>query len=157
MCRAPRGGHMQRPRLKTTTEVFSSPGGDICLLRPSADSDLVLEDAGDRDRELVARLDGRTPRALLDAEFGGEAVGELIGLLDAEGLLEDAGDYDDLDGTERGRYDRQLRYFADLAPVGLVGAGLPAAAAGGRACWCSAWAGSGAGPRSASPAAASAS
>ena len=52
---------MQRPRLKTTTEVFSSPGGDICLLRPSADSDLVLEGADERDRELVARLDGRRP------------------------------------------------------------------------------------------------
>ena len=37
---------MQLPRLKTTTEVFSSPEGDICLLRPSDDADLVLEGAG---------------------------------------------------------------------------------------------------------------
>jgi len=110
---------MQLPRLKTTTEVFNSPGGDICLLRPSADSDLVLEDVDDRDRELVSRLDGRTPRAVLDAEFGAEAVSELIGVLDAEGLLEDARAYDELAAAERGRYDRQLRYFADLAPDGL--------------------------------------
>src|SRR5215210_5849428 len=103
---------MQRPRLKTTTEVFSSPGGDICLLRPSADSDLLLEDVGERERELVARLDGRTPRTLLDAEFGADAVAELVGVLDAEGLLEDAGEYDGLEDAERGRYDRQLRYFA---------------------------------------------
>jgi hypothetical protein len=65
---------MQRPRLKTTTEVFSSPAGDICLLRPSADSDLVLEGAGDRDRELVARLDGRSSLAMLEAEFGAASV-----------------------------------------------------------------------------------
>ncbi len=110
---------MQRPRLKTTTEVFDSPNGDICLLRPSANSDLLLEGVGERDRELVARLDGSTPRAVLDAEFGAAAVGELIGMLDAEGLLEDAGEYDGMADSERGRYDRQLRYFADLAPGGL--------------------------------------
>ena len=110
---------MQRPRLKTTTEVFTSPGGDICLLRPSADSDLVLEGADERCRELVSRLDGRLPRAALEDEFGGANVRELLDLLDAEGLLEDAGGYDDLADAERGRYDRQLRYFADLAPDGL--------------------------------------
>jgi bacteriocin biosynthesis cyclodehydratase domain-containing protein len=110
---------MQRPRLKTTTEVFSSPGGDICLLRPSADCDLVLEGAGDRDRELVARLDGRTPRTALEAEFGAGSVRQLLELLEQEGLVEDAGAYDALAEEERGRYDRQLRYFADIAPHGL--------------------------------------
>lgn len=110
---------MDRPRLKTTTEVFSSPGGDICLLRPSADSDLVLEGAGERDRELVARLDGRSPRAALEAEFGAEPVAELLGLLATEGLVEDASGYDALTAAERGRYDRQLRYFADVAPDDL--------------------------------------
>jgi bacteriocin biosynthesis cyclodehydratase domain-containing protein len=110
---------MQRPRLKTTTEVFSSPGGDICLLRPSADCDLVLEGAGERERELVARLDGHTARAALEAEFGSGSVDELLELLDAEGLVEDASAYDALADAERGRYDRQLRYFADVAPDGL--------------------------------------
>lgn len=110
---------MQRPRLKTTAEVFSSPGGDICLLRPSADCDLVLEDVGDRDRELVARLDGRSPRAELEAEFGSDTVEELLGVLGSEGLVEDAGAYDALAESERRRYDRQLRYFADVAPEGL--------------------------------------
>ena len=37
----------------------------------------------------------------------------------AEGLVEDAGEYDVLTEHERGRYDRQLRYFADVAPDGL--------------------------------------
>jgi bacteriocin biosynthesis cyclodehydratase domain-containing protein len=110
---------MQRPRIKTTTEVFTSPGGDICLLRPSGDADLVLEGAGARERELMGRLDGRTPRAALDTEFGVEAVDELVGLLDGEGLLEDAGAYEVLPEAERERYDRQLRYFADVAPDGL--------------------------------------
>jgi bacteriocin biosynthesis cyclodehydratase domain-containing protein len=110
---------LERPRLKTTTEVFSSPAGDICLLRPSADADLVLEGAGVRDRELVARLDGRSSRAVLEAEFGRDAVGDLLDMLGAEGLVEDAGTYDLLAESERERYDRQLRYFADIAPDGL--------------------------------------
>ena len=110
---------MQRPRLKTTTEVLTTPAGDVCLLRPSADADLVLEGAGERARALVTRLDGRASRSVLEAEFGEDAVGQLLDLLDTEGLLEDAGGYDDLADGERGRYDRQLRYFADLAPRGL--------------------------------------
>jgi bacteriocin biosynthesis cyclodehydratase domain-containing protein len=110
---------MERPRLKTTTEILDSPDGDICLLRPSADCDLVLEGASERDRELIALLDGETPRAALEAEFGAGPVGELIELLDGEGLVEDACGYDVLSAAERGRYDRQLRYFADLAPAGL--------------------------------------
>jgi bacteriocin biosynthesis cyclodehydratase domain-containing protein len=110
---------MERPRLKTTTEVLSSPGGDICLLRPSADSDLVIEGAGERDRELVAALDGLTPRAALEADFGADSVSQILELLGAEGLVEDAGAYDALTERERGRFDRQLRYFADVAPDGL--------------------------------------
>jgi bacteriocin biosynthesis cyclodehydratase domain-containing protein len=110
---------MLRPRLKTTTEVFTAPGGDICLLRPSADADLVLEGADHRCSELVARLDGLTSRHDLEAEFGEPSVAELVGLLAREGLLEDASAYDALDDGERGRYDRQLRYFADTAPEGL--------------------------------------
>jgi bacteriocin biosynthesis cyclodehydratase domain-containing protein len=110
---------MQQPRLKTTTEVFTSPAGDICLLRPSDEADLVLEGADAGDRELVGALDGRTSRAALDARFGAEPVAQLLDLLDAEGLVEDAGAYGALTAEERGRYDRQLRYFADIAPDGV--------------------------------------
>ena len=110
---------MELPRLKTTTEVFAGPGGDVCLLRPSADADLVLEGAGSRGRDLLARLDGRSSRAALDAEFGSGTVGELLDLLDAERLIEDAASYEALPPGEATRYDRQLRYFADLAPDGL--------------------------------------
>ena len=110
---------MHRPRLKTTTELFTAPGGELCLLRPSADADLVLEGADERCRALIGRLDGTTPRAVLDAEFGGAAVSELVDLLAGEGLLEDASSYDALGEDDRERYDRQLRYFADTAPAGL--------------------------------------
>jgi bacteriocin biosynthesis cyclodehydratase domain-containing protein len=110
---------MLRPRLKTTTEVFTTPDGELCLLRPSGDADLVLEGAGERGRELVMRLDGRSSRTALDAEFGTECVSELVELLAGEQLLEDASAYDVLPAEERGRYDRQLRYFADLAPAGI--------------------------------------
>ena len=110
---------MQLPRLKTTTEVFTSPEGDICLLRPSDDADVVLVGAGERGRALVAALDGRTSREALEADYGADAVAELIGLLEAEGLVEDAGAYAALSEEECGRYDRQLRYFADIAPEGV--------------------------------------
>jgi molybdopterin-synthase adenylyltransferase len=111
---------MQRPRLKITTEIFTSPAGDLCVLRPSARSDLVLQGAGDREREFLAALDGHSSRAALDADFGAEAVAEVLELLDSEGLVEDAGAYDLLTRAECGRYDRQLRYFADIAPEGLT-------------------------------------
>src|SRR5918999_1157728 len=110
---------MHRPRLKTTTEVFTAPEGGLCLLRPSADADLVLEGADERCRALIGRLDGTTRRAALDAEFGEAAVSELVDLLAGEDLLEDASSYDALADEERVRYDRQLRYFADTAPTGL--------------------------------------
>jgi bacteriocin biosynthesis cyclodehydratase domain-containing protein len=110
---------MQLPRLKTTTEVFTSPAGDLCLLRPSDEADLVLEGAGERDHALVAALDGCTSLEALEADYGAEPVAELLELLDSEGLVEDAGAYDALLEEERGRYDRQLRYFADIAPEGL--------------------------------------
>ncbi|HKP21867.1 MAG TPA: TOMM precursor leader peptide-binding protein [Thermoleophilaceae bacterium] len=110
---------MHRPRLKATTEVFSSPGGDLCLLRPSADSDLVLEGAGDREHAVVAALDGLTPRAILERRFGAEPVTEVLDVLGTEGLVEDAAAYDVLTEVESGRYDRQLRYFADVAPDGV--------------------------------------
>jgi bacteriocin biosynthesis cyclodehydratase domain-containing protein len=113
---------MRLPRLKTTTEMFGAPGGDICLLRPSGPADLVLQGARESDRALVAALDGRRTRTELEAEFGPEPVGELLELLGAEGLLEDAADYDALTERERRRYDRQLRYFADIAPAGVTAA-----------------------------------
>src|SRR4051812_39718504 len=102
---------MNRPRLKATTEVFTSPGGDICLLRPSADCDLVLQGADERQHAVVTALDGLTPRAALDRRFGAEPVADVLEVLGAEGLLEDAAAYDVLTKGERGRYDRQLRYF----------------------------------------------
>jgi bacteriocin biosynthesis cyclodehydratase domain-containing protein len=110
---------MHRPRLKTTTELFSSPGGDICLLRPSADCDVVLEGADERERQVVAALDGITPRTELEQRFGARPVADVLELLGSEGLVEDAGAYDVLTEGERGRYDRQLRYFADVAPDGM--------------------------------------
>jgi bacteriocin biosynthesis cyclodehydratase domain-containing protein len=106
---------MDRPRLKATTEVFSSPGGEICLLRPSADSDLVIEGADERQHAVVAALDGLTPRFALEQRFGAASVAEVLEVLGSEGLVEDAAAYDVLTPAERGRYDRQLRYFADVS------------------------------------------
>ena len=70
-------------------------------------SDLVLEGADERGRELVSRLDGRTPRSALAAEFGGDTVDELLELLSGEGLVEDASAYDALTDGERGHVQPQ--------------------------------------------------
>lgn len=111
---------MNKPRLKITTEVLATPDGELCLLRPSADADLVLEGADERCRALIGRLDGTAPRAALDAEFGAPVVTELLDLLAGEDLLEDASSYEALAPDDCERYDRQLRYFADTAPAGLT-------------------------------------
>jgi molybdopterin/thiamine biosynthesis adenylyltransferase len=106
---------MIRPRLKRTSELFEAPDGEVYLLRPSSDSDFVLEGLGDSGRALLRDLDGRRSRGALEAEYGRATVSELVtGLADAE-LLEDAAADDALAADELARYDRQLRYFSDLA------------------------------------------
>ncbi|HET6506037.1 MAG TPA: TOMM precursor leader peptide-binding protein [Baekduia sp.] len=78
---------------------------------------------------LVDLLDGRRTRAeILNAlragpapELGRGDLDDAIDALAARGLVEDAADdarYLDPDGLER--YDRQLRYFGDLAPAGVA-------------------------------------
>ena len=112
---------MERPRLKTTTELFSAPGGDICLLRPSADSrPRARGRRGARAASWSRGSTGGRPGASSTPSSAREPVDELLELLDGEGLVEDAGAYDALTAAERGRYDRQLRYFADVAPDGLT-------------------------------------
>jgi len=66
-------------------------------------------------RQLLAALDGTRTRAELDEKFGAEQVGDLIAQLGELELGEDASD-DELIAPEiRARFDRQLRYFSDVA------------------------------------------
>lgn len=93
------------------------------------DRDVALEGDPVVLRALLELLDGaRSHEEILAALHAGPApalergsLDEAIDALVAQGLVEDATDdarYLDADGLER--YDRQLRYFGDLAPAGVA-------------------------------------
>jgi bacteriocin biosynthesis cyclodehydratase domain-containing protein len=111
---------MQRPRIKRTTESIGSPEGDLYLLRPSAGSDIKIENPGEDDRRLLAALDGEHTLAQLEGEFGAEPVADLIAQLRDLAVVEDAADDDRVDPAEMARFDRQIRYFSDVGGPGLV-------------------------------------
>ena len=105
---------MHRPRIKRTTEAIEAPDGDVYLFRPSAKSDIRIEQPDEEERRLLAALDGARTVEELRAEFGAEEVDMVISQLGELGLLEDATDDELIPAEERRRFDRQLRYFSDL-------------------------------------------
>jgi bacteriocin biosynthesis cyclodehydratase domain-containing protein len=111
---------MIRPRLKRTTELIDSPEGDVYLLRPSADSDVFIERPDTEQRQLLGAIDGSQRHEELEARFGAEAVGDALAQLEELELVEDAADDDRMSEDVRARFDRQLRYFSDVAGPGLT-------------------------------------
>jgi molybdopterin-synthase adenylyltransferase len=109
---------MERPRLKRTTDAVRSAAGDVYILRPGAGADLVIEQPDESTLALLDALDGSRSADELERDFGREAVREAIGALTDAALLEDAADDDRLSPRDRERFDRQLRYFGDLAAAG---------------------------------------
>jgi len=109
-------GPVHRPRLKRTTDMVRSTAGDIYILRPAADSDLVIEQPDQAARALLDALDGSRSSGELERDFGREPVREALAGLAELSLLEDAADDERTPARDRARYDRQLRYFSDLAP-----------------------------------------
>ena len=107
-----------RPRLRQTVETVGTTAGDVYLLRPGGDGDLVIEQPGDAARALLDALDGESTTLQLERRFGRALVAEALSSLGDLGLLEDASDGDRLPARERVRFDRQLRYFSDLARDG---------------------------------------
>lgn len=105
---------MTRPRIKRTTEQIEAPNGDLYLLRPSAGTDIHIENPDDEGRHLLSALDGSLERHELDERFGTEAVGDLLAQLEELGLVEDAADDDLIPAPVGRRYDRQIRYFSDI-------------------------------------------
>jgi bacteriocin biosynthesis cyclodehydratase domain-containing protein len=105
---------MRRPRIKRTTEEMETPDGDIVLLRPSADGDIRIEQPDERERRLLAAVDGTRTVEELREEFGDEAVDDLISQLGELEVIEDAADDELLPTAELARFDRQLRYFSDV-------------------------------------------
>jgi bacteriocin biosynthesis cyclodehydratase domain-containing protein len=92
-----------------------SAAGDIYILRPGADSDLVIERPDRVARDLLGALDGTRSAAELERRFGAGRLRSALVDLAAASLLEDAADDDRTAPRDRARYDRQLRYFSDLA------------------------------------------
>jgi bacteriocin biosynthesis cyclodehydratase domain-containing protein len=105
---------MKRPRIKRTTEPIEAPGGDLLLLRPSAGADVRIEQPDEKDRRLLAALDGEHTIESLYEEFGKEEVERTIDQLRELELIEDGADDDLLAAPELARFDRQLRYFSDI-------------------------------------------
>jgi bacteriocin biosynthesis cyclodehydratase domain-containing protein len=105
----------ERPRIKRTTEQLLAPNGDLYLRRPSEASDIHIEDPSPELRELLAAIDGSRTRSELNEEFGAEQVESLIVQLGELHLGEDAADDELIAPETRERFDRQLRYFSDVA------------------------------------------
>jgi molybdopterin-synthase adenylyltransferase len=99
-----------RPRLKQTIDVLDASDGRVYLFR-GGEHDFAIEPDGRPIAELVRSLDGERPLEGLTPELR-----EMAAQLWELGLVEDA--EDDLElGAEAERYERQLRYFGDLAPA----------------------------------------
>jgi bacteriocin biosynthesis cyclodehydratase domain-containing protein len=111
---------LEKPRIKRTTERIETPEGDVYLLRPSADSDIRIEKPDEKEQRLLAAVDGSRTREELHAEFGEEAVEDLITQMGELEVIEDAADDERLAPGELERFDRQLRYFSDIGPRGLT-------------------------------------
>jgi molybdopterin-synthase adenylyltransferase len=106
---------VQRPRIKRTAELLTTGAGDIHVLRPTQDSDLTIEQPDEATRALLEALDGTSTVEELEAAHGAERVRNAVALLSGLNLLDDAADDGRVTPRERARYDRQLRYFSDLA------------------------------------------
>jgi bacteriocin biosynthesis cyclodehydratase domain-containing protein len=122
---APRCGEdRELPRLKTTIEVMADRDRVVLIRTGHRDGDVALEGDPVVLVELLAQLDGTRGRAEVLAalregpvpELSAADLDEAIDALMADGLVEDASqDAKHLDAPALARYDRQLRYFGDLA------------------------------------------
>jgi bacteriocin biosynthesis cyclodehydratase domain-containing protein len=111
---------LRRPRIKRTTEQIETPDGDVYLLRPSAGNDIRIQKPDDAERRLLAALDGEHTLEQLHEEFGEETVDEVLAQLRELEVVEDAEDYERVEAGELERFDRQLRYFSDIATGDLT-------------------------------------
>src|ERR1700748_770215 len=111
---------MRRPRIKRTTESFRAPDGDYYLRRPSANRDVRIESPDEREIRLLEALDGEQTLEQLHEEFGAELVDDTIAQMQELEVLEDPADDEVIDPAELDRFDRQLRYFSDIARDGLT-------------------------------------
>jgi molybdopterin-synthase adenylyltransferase len=105
-----------RPRLKRSIVKIDAPDGDLILMRDNG-ADVLVGSPDDGERELLAALDGTRPLEELSRRFGDDTIEETLALLVDMEVIEDAEEEDRLDTTVRERYDRQLRYLAEVRSV----------------------------------------
>jgi bacteriocin biosynthesis cyclodehydratase domain-containing protein len=106
---------LERPRIKRTRELLATKAGDIYVLHMTDGFDTKIEQPDAAARLLLAALDGSRTRTELERDFGSELVDEAVTGLSDLGLIDDAADDERVTARERARYDRQLRYFSDVA------------------------------------------
>jgi bacteriocin biosynthesis cyclodehydratase domain-containing protein len=131
------------PRLLPLVEVFPASDDRIYLLRGERDPDLVIEDAGPRERALLALLAaGGLPVAELtrrvDAVTPGDPpLADALAVLAEHGLLEDDAPAaaSTLDAEELARYARQLAYLGAAAQERLRDARVTILGVGGLGSW----------------------
>jgi bacteriocin biosynthesis cyclodehydratase domain-containing protein len=107
-------------RLRPTLEPFAAPDGNVYLLTGGPEPTLVVEEATAQQRALLELLSAGVDdvpdlvRRLQRRGFGERdlPVAEIVDQLSALGLLERR-----LSLPKLTRYDRQLLYFADVAPL----------------------------------------
>jgi molybdopterin/thiamine biosynthesis adenylyltransferase len=107
-----RAGSSRTFRLRPSIEPFAGSDGHLYILRGGATAEFVLRDATERDRALLAALDG--PPVTVDEILGRvaatrEQVNGMLTELAAAGLLSEA----DAEPVASPRYDRQLAWLAD--------------------------------------------
>ncbi|HET9198177.1 MAG TPA: TOMM precursor leader peptide-binding protein [Solirubrobacterales bacterium] len=103
------------PRIKRTIEPVDGPDGEIVMVRGNGFPDVRITGLSERDRALVAALDGSRSVAQLERRFGVETVMRTLEGMREMALLEDAADDRLVPPADLDRYDRQLLYFSDLA------------------------------------------
>ncbi len=106
---------MRRPRIKRTIEEVETPDGDVHLLRfRKDDEDIRITQPDAEERRLLAAVDGSRTLEQLRAEFGEQAVDDLVAQLQELEAIEDAADDELLAPGELERFDRQFLYFSEI-------------------------------------------
>jgi molybdopterin-synthase adenylyltransferase len=110
-----------RPRIKRSVQQIRLPGGDLILIRAHGE-DVRVRDIEPGDLELLCALDGTCALGELERRFGARPVHNALAAMAAHGLIDDARDDEVLEADTLERFDRQLRYFGEIAPADALSA-----------------------------------